>query len=319
MINIKEKSMPDKVIFDTAIIGAGPAGLSAAIYTSRALLKTVVIEKVGSGGQAALTDEIENYPGFPEGVNGYELTRKMDEQAKKFGAWFEYGEVNSVSQDGELFTIDISDKSYKARTIIITTGVSPKRLGLPDEEKFIGNGISFCATCDAAFYRNKVAAVIGGGDSAIVEAVFLTKFASKVYVIHRRDQLRASKIVQERALKNEKIEVLWDTVIDSLHGDKKLDALTVRNVKSGALSELAVDGIFLYIGGDPNTKYLSGIGVSLDDKGFIVTDGDMKTNVPGVFAAGDCRSKPFRQVVTAAGDGALAAWSVEKYLEEQEK
>jgi thioredoxin reductase (NADPH) len=311
--------MPDNVIFDTAIIGAGPAGLTSAIYTSRGLLKTVVIEKVGSGGQAALTDDIENYPGFPEGVNGYELTQKMDEQAKKFGAWFEYGEVGSISRDKELFTVKLSDKSYQARTIIITTGVSPKRLNLPGEDKFIGNGISFCATCDAAFYRNKVAAVIGGGDSAIVEAVFLTKFASKVYVIHRRNELRASKIVQERALKNEKIEILWDTVIDTLHGDKKLEKLTLHNVRTGAQSELAVDGIFLYIGGDPNTAYLSGLGVSLDEKGFIVTDGDMKTNIPGVFAAGDCRSKMFRQVVTAAGDGAVAAWSVEKYLEEQEK
>ncbi|NPV01322.1 MAG: thioredoxin-disulfide reductase [Brevinematales bacterium] len=305
-------------MFDTAVIGAGPAGLTSAIYTSRGLLKTVVIEKVGSGGQAALTDDIENYPGFPEGVNGYELTQKMDEQAKKFGAWFEYGEVNSIAREKDLFTVNMTDKSYQARTIIITTGVTPKRLNLPGEEKYIGNGISFCATCDAAFYRNKVAAVIGGGDSAIVEAVFLTKFASKVYVVHRRNQLRASKIVQERALKNEKIEILWDTVIDTLHGDKKLEKLTLRNVKTGAPSELAVDGIFLYLGGDPNTAYLSGLGVSLDEKGFIMTDGDMKTNIPGVFAAGDCRSKPFRQVVTAAGDGAVAAWSVEKYLEEKE-
>ena len=309
--------MSEPKFYDVIVLGAGPAGLTAALYTARGLLKTLIIERLGPGGQAALTHEIENYPGFPEGVNGFELSQKMDEQAKKFGAEFEYGEIERIESAYGQFDVTASGKTYSARSLIIATGVSPHRLGLEGEDKYIGSGISFCATCDAAFYRNKIAAIVGGGDSAIVEAIFLTRFASKVYVIHRRDALRASKIVGDRAFKNKKIEFIWDTVVEKLHGDKKLERLTLKNVKTGALSELAIDGMFLYIGGIPNTDFLNGIGVELSEKGFIPTDENMATNVPGVFAAGDIRVKEFRQVITAAGDGALAAYSVEKYLEEQ--
>ena len=308
--------MPDIKSYDVIILGAGPAGLTAAIYTSRGLLKTLVIEKLGSGGQAALTNEIENYPGFPEGVNGYELAQKMDEKARKLGAEFEYGEIAGIVKDEAGFTVTASGNTYSARALIVATGVSPRKLGIEGEDKFIGNGISFCATCDAAFYKGKTAAIIGGGDSAIVEANFLTRFASKVYVIHRRNELRASKIVSDHAFKNNKIEFIWDTVVKGVAGDKKLEKLSLENVKTGALSELTVDGMFLYIGGIPNTDFLSGIGVALNSKGFILTGGNMNTNIPGVFAAGDIREKEFRQVITAAGDGALAAYGAENYLEE---
>lgn len=307
---------PEGDIFDVAILGAGPSGLTSAVYTGRAMLKTVLVEKLGAGGQAALSDNIENYPGFPEGIVGYDLTVKMEEQAKKFGTQFEYGNVVSLSRDSgtKLFEVKTEDAVFHAKTVIVSTGVSPKHLGVPGEENLIGKGISFCATCDGAFYRNKVTAVVGGGDAAVGEAVFLTKFASRVYIVHRRDELRAAKTVQDRAFANPKIEIVWDSVVESVKGADKVEGLVLKNVKTGAISELAVDGIFLFVGGLPNTAFLD---ASLkNETGFVVTDEEMRTKTPGLFAAGDCRVKKFRQVATAVGDGAQAAWSAEKYLEE---
>lgn len=302
-----------EILWDVIIVGSGPAGMSAAIYTSRAMLKTLIIEKLGPGGQAALTESIENYAGFSEPINGFELSVKMEEQARKFGAEIENGEVQSVRKSDGSFVVTADDHTYQAKSVILATGVSPKKLDLPNELKFIGRGISFCATCDANFYRDKIVAVVGGGDAAAEEAMYLTKFATKVYLIHRRDQLRAEKIVQERAFKNEKLEFVWDSVVDEIQGDKSITGLRVKNVKTGANRQLDVVGVFLYIGGTPNTSMIEG--VETDSGGYIVTDAELQTTVEGLFVCGDCRSKSFRQVATAVGDGAVAAHSCEKYIE----
>lgn len=302
-------------IYDVIIVGSGPAGMTAAIYTGRSLLKTLLLEKIGSGGQAALTELIENYPGFPHGINGYELSQRMEEQAKNFGASFEYADVQKITRDDKgLFHVHTESREFLSKTVIIATGASPKKLGIPNEEKFIGRGISFCATCDASFYRDKVVAVIGGGDSAVEEGMYLTKFAKKVYLIHRRDQLRAAKIVQERAFKTPGMEFIWNTIVEEVKGENFLEAIKLKNVKTGETSWLEVSGMFLYIGLYPNTSFLEG--VNCDEQGYILTDEMMRTNIPGLFAAGDCRHTPLRQVITAASDGAIAAYAVEKYLEE---
>ncbi len=301
-------------IYDVIIIGSGPAGMTAAIYTGRSLLKTLILEKIGSGGQAALTELIENYPGFPHGINGYELSQKMEEQAKNFGASFDYADVQKVTQDElGLFHVFTESREFLARAVIVATGASPKKLGVPGEEKFIGRGISFCATCDASFYRDKVVAVVGGGDSAVEEGMYLTKFAKKVYLIHRRDQLRAAKIVQQRAFQTPGMEFIWDTVVEEVKGENFLEAIKLKNVKTNETSWLEVNGVFLYIGLLPNTGFIDG--VEKDDQGYIITDEMMRTNIPGLFVAGDCRRTPLRQVITAASDGAIAAYAVEKYLE----
>ncbi|URA09320.1 thioredoxin-disulfide reductase [Thermospira aquatica] len=301
-------------IYDVIIIGSGPAGMAAAIYTGRSLLKTLMLEKIGSGGQAALTELIENYPGFPHGINGYELSQKMEEQAKNFGTSFDYAEVQKVTQDETgIFHVFTESREFLSKTVIIATGASPKKLGVPGEEKFIGRGISFCATCDASFYKDKVVAVVGGGDSAVEEGMYLTKFAKKVYLIHRRDQLRAAKIVQKRAFQTPGMEFIWDTVVEEIKGENFVEALKLKNVKTNETSWLEVNGVFLYIGLLPNTNFIEG--VEKDEQGYIITDEMMRTNIPGLFAAGDCRHTPLRQVITAASDGAIAAYAVEKYLE----
>ena len=304
--------------YDLVIVGAGPAGLTSAIYAARARMKALVIEKTAPGGQVIITDWIENYPGFPEGISGFDLGEKMKTQAVNMGIEIETAEVSSVNLSGEQKSIQIQDRNVTASSVIIASGASPKRLNI-GEEKFIGKGVSFCATCDAPFFRDKTVVAVGGGDTAIKEAVFLTKFASKVYVVHRRDELRAEKIIQERAFENEKIEFVWDSVVTGVEGFFGIEKVNVENVKTGEKSELQAAGCFIWIGIVPNTEFLKSSGVTLDEGGFIITDGDMQTSVSGVYAAGDVRTTSLRQIATAVGDGAIAAVSAEHYTESIEK
>jgi len=300
-------------LYDVVIIGGGPAGLTAAIYNGRALLKTLVIEKMMIGGQATITHQIDNYPGFPDGVTGPELMELFEKQAKRFGAEFKSTTVKKISTEGNIKILDTDGEPIRTKTVIIATGAQPRRLGIPGEEKLIGKGVSYCATCDGAFFRDAEVAVIGGGDSAVKEAIFLTKFAGKVYVIHRRDELRAEKITAKQAFENEKIEFIWDTVVEEITGDFAVKSLKLKNVKDGSASELPVEGAFIYVGMIPNTDFLNGF-VELDDKAYIVAGHNTHTNVQGVFAAGDVRQKMARQVATAVGDGASAAMAAEECL-----
>jgi len=298
------------------IIGGGPAGLTSAIYSARALIDTIVIEKMLPGGQPILTTFIENYPGFPDGISGPEFAERLESQARKFGAKIIASQpVIEVSKIEDGFIVKTESDSFEGRAVIIATGTSPRKLGVPGEDVFTGKGVSYCAVCDGAFYKDKIVAVVGGGDSAIIEAIYLTRFASKVYVIHRRNQLRAEKILQERAFSNPKISFIWDTVVQSIEGEKKVELLKLKNVKTGEASELHIDGVFVYIGNTPNSSIVKDL-VNLDENGYIITDSFMRTNVPGLFAAGDVRSNTFRQLATAVGDGAIAANSAEKYLGE---
>ncbi len=298
------------------IVGGGPAGLTSAIYSARALIDTLVIEKMLPGGQPVLTTFIENYPGFPEGISGPELAERLESQAGKFGAKIITSRpVLNISRKEEGFEIKTEMESFLGKAVIVATGTSPRKLNVPGEEEFTGRGVSYCAVCDGAFYRDRVVAVVGGGDSAMDESIYLTRFASKVFVIHRRNQLRAEKILQERAFSNPKISFIWDTVVQSIEGDRKVELLKLKNVKTGEISELKVDGIFVYIGSNPNSSMVKDL-VELDENGFIITDNCMKTSVPGLFAAGDVRNTNFRQLATAIGDGAIAANSAERYLGE---
>ena len=300
---------------DLIIIGGGPAGLTAGIYAARARLDAVLLEKITPGGQMLTTDWIENYPGFPNGVSGADLVIKMSEQASNLKVAVESAEVTAVDFSGKTKKIITESGTLTCRAVIIATGASPNRLGVPGEDRFMGHGISFCATCDAPFYRDKTVAAVGGGDTAVQESLYLTKFARKVYLIHRRDQLRAAKILQERALANEKIEMVWDSVVSAVGGGlTNLEKVTVKNVKTGQSRDLAVDGCFIWVGIKPNAGFL-GDALETDDYGFIVTDPEMKTSAPGVFAAGDVRVTPLRQIATAVGDAAIAVRSAEHYLE----
>lgn len=305
------------MIYDVAVIGAGPAGLAAGLYAARAKLSTVVFEKMFPGGQAALTHNIENYPGFPEGVNGMELTDAMKQQVEKLGAEFVNGDVEKIDKNGDLFTVFLKGESFKAKTVILATGAQPRKLGVKGEKEFIGRGISYCATCDGAFYKDKPIAMVGGGDTAIQEALYLTRFASTVYVIHRRNELRATKILQEHAFKNEKIKFIWDSIVKEIKGKDGVEEVVFENVKSGKQDSISVDGIFVAIGYTPNTEFAKDL-VQLDEQGYIITDERMKTKTPGLFAAGDVRQKPLRQVVTAVADGAIAAVEAGKFLENSE-
>lgn len=302
------------MVYDVAVIGAGPAGLTAALYAARARLSTVVVEKMFPGGQAALTDIIENYPGFTEGISGIQLADAMKRQAERFGAEFTNGDVERIEKNDDLFTVFLKGESIKAKTVILAAGAQPRKLGVKGEKEFTGRGISYCATCDGAFYKDKPIAVVGGGDTAIQEALYLTRFASEIYVIHRRDQLRATKVLQERAFKNEKIKFVWDLVVKEIKGEGTVDEVVVENVKTGKLDSLRVDGIFIAIGHIPNTDFVKDL-VQLNEQGYVITDAYMATNVPGIFAAGDMRQKDLRQVVTAVSDGAIAAVEAGKYLE----
>ncbi len=299
------------------ILGSGPAGLSAAIYGGRAQLSPLLITGTALGGQAATTSEIENYPGFPKGVGGMELTQLMQEQAERFGTRVEMDEVTEVALGAQPFVVKTYGATYETRTLIVATGVSPRLLGVPGEEKFKGRGVSWCATCDGFFYKDKVVAVLGGGDAAVEEAIFLTRFAQKVYVVHRRTQLRAQKVAQERARQNAKIECICDSVVVEILGEENVDGVRLRNVLTNQESELQVDGVFSYIGTIPNSQ-LFVRQLELDPRGYVVTDRRMRTNVPGVFAAGDVQEIAWRQVSTAVGSGAIAAMEAEKYIAEQE-
>jgi len=300
---------------ELAIVGGGPAGLTAGIYAARGRIDAILLEaKPLTGGQIVLTDIIENYPGFPDPLSGAELMERMRKQAERFGLKFATAEIKRVRADGDEYLLESAKADYRAKAVIVATGTESRRLGVPGESEFWGMGVTTCATCDGPLYRDKPVAVVGGGDSAVKEAVYLTRFASKVYVIHRRDKLRAEKIIQEKAFASEKIEFLWGSVVTEMIGNADgLTGLRIKNVETDGESELAVDGVFLYVGVDPNTALVKDL-VELDANGLIVTDEDMRTSAPGIFAAGDCRSKTLKQVATAVGDGAAAAFSAQDYL-----
>ncbi|MDD4274201.1 MAG: thioredoxin-disulfide reductase [Desulfobacter postgatei] len=299
--------------YDLVIIGAGPAGLTAGLYAARARMNVLLIEKAVPGGQILVTDWIENYPGFPEGISGYDLAEKIKEQALTLGLNIETAEVQGLDLSGTIKEVIFKEKRIKTKSLIIASGASPKRPGI-GEEKFMGKGVSFCATCDGPFFRDKVVVAVGGGDTAIQESIFLTKFAKKVYVVHRRDELRATKILQERAFANDKIEFLWDSVVTGMDGFFGVEKVHVKNLKTGNESQIEANGCFIWIGILPNTEFIKG-DVKTDESGFIVVDTKMQTNVPGVFAIGDVRDTPLRQIATAVGDGAVAAVSAEHYIE----
>lgn len=308
-------------IYDLIIIGAGPAGLSAGVYAGRAMLDAVIIEKAQDGGQILQTSEIENYPGSIEEESGTTLIERMTAQAKKFGVDKIYDTVTEVNLEGDVKKVICERGTYQAKTIVIAGGAAATPIGCPGEEEFVGRGVSHCATCDGPFFRGLEVFVIGGGDAALEEALYLTKFARKVTIVHRRRVLRAAKTIQDRAFNNEKIEFMYHTVVKEIKGDGIIDSMTLENVKDGTITEIKANpdegtfGIFVFIGYKPKTEMFEGK-LNLAEKGHIITDENMKTNVPGVFAAGDIRVKSLRQVVTAAADGAIAAVQAEKYIEE---
>lgn len=306
-------------IYDVIILGAGPAGLTAGLYAGRSRLDTLIIEKLAPGGQIAITDEIENYPGSIEHETGPSLVGRMEAQAKKFGACIISDTVLSVELEGALKRVCCSGSTYLAKTVIVATGVTHKPIGCIGEKELTGKGVSYCATCDAAFFEGLEVYVVGGGDAAVEEALYLTKFARSVTLIHRRDQLRAAKSIQQKAFANDKMHFFWDTVVEELRGDGVLESMILRNVKTGERREIVADeddgtfGVFVFVGFEPAGTLFEG---QLTMKnGYLVTDDDMKTNLPGVFAAGDIRVKSLRQVVTAVADGAIAAMQAERYLE----
>ncbi|MBI4495789.1 MAG: thioredoxin-disulfide reductase [Deltaproteobacteria bacterium] len=302
------------VQYDIVIAGGGPAGLTAGIYASRALLRTLLLEKMVPGGQAASTHLIENYPGFPKGVSGPELSQAMEEQARRFGLEVARGEVRQLARKGQLWEMDHEERRILAKAVIVATGVEPSKLGIPGEEELRGRGVSYCATCDGPFFRDQEIAVIGGGDSAVGEALYLTRFARRVYLVHRRNALRAEKILQERALQNERIEILWDSVVTRVFGEETVEGVELRDLRTQAVRRLEVAGVFFYIGLKPATEFLKWV-LELDELGYVVADKNMATSTPGIFAAGDVRRKTLRQLSTAVGDGATAAYSALRYIE----
>jgi len=299
--------------WDVVIVGAGPAGLAAALYTGRARLSTVVLEKGVPGGQILLTDWVENYPGFPAGVTPFELMQSFRKQAETFGARIESDEVLEVAKSDELFVLKGDKRDYEARAVILASGSAYRRLGIPGEERLTGSGVSYCATCDGAFFTGRDIAVVGGGDNALKEALFLTRFARTLTLIHRRDKFRGEKIYQERVAANRKICVLLNTIVESVEGAAKVESLSVRNLKDGAVSSLAVSGLFVSIGTQPQTGFVKGF-LELNEWGQIKVDADMRSSVPGIFAAGDVSDACPKQIATAVGTGVHAALSVQEYL-----
>ena len=305
------------MVEDLIIIGSGPAGLTAALYTAREDFKPLVITGVNAGGQLLLTTTVENFPAFPDGVYGSELVDLMRKQAEKFGSRFVAEDVTSIDLSSRPFNIKTSSSEYQAKSIIIATGASAKWLGIPSEQRFVGKGVSSCATCDAPFFKNKNVVVVGGGDTAMEDSIFLTKFTNSVTIIHRRDAFRASKIMQERIFSNPKIKVIWDSAIDEILGDSKVTSIKIKNLKTGEITQKDIDGVFVAIGYQPNTKYLAG-SLALDDQGYIITKDEVKTDIDGVFVAGDVADKRYRQAITAAGSGAKAALEAREYLQKLE-
>ncbi|SOC17082.1 thioredoxin reductase (NADPH) [Ureibacillus xyleni] len=307
--------MTEEKIYDVIIIGAGPAGMTAAVYTSRANLSTLMIERGIPGGQMANTEEVENYPGF-ETILGPELSTKMFEHAKKFGAEYAYGDVSEIIDGEEYKVLKAGSKEYKTRSIIISTGAEYKKIGVPGEKELGGRGVSYCAVCDGAFFKQKNLVVIGGGDSAVEEGVYLTRFADKVTIVHRRDKLRAQKILQDRAFANEKVDFIWNSTIKEINEkDGKVGSVTLVSTVDGTEQEFPTDGVFVYIGMDPLTAPFENLGI-LNEHGYVVTNEKMETSVKGIFAAGDVRDKTLRQIVTATGDGSIAAQTAQVYVEE---
>lgn len=298
---------------ELVIIGGGPAGYAAGLYAARADINGSLIERGMPGGQAAATEWIENYPGFPGGIGGIDLALKMDEQARSFGLEIMTADVEKIEHQGTEFIVSTGQDTIKAKTIIFACGSKPQFLGVQGESKFHGRGVSYCATCDGAFFRDKTVAVVGGGDAAVEEALFLTKFAAKVYIIHRRGELRATKVIQKRAMANEKIDFVWHAVVDDVLGDNQVEAVRIKDVRTGELSQLGVDGVFIYVGTRANSDLVKDL-VEVDSRGYILANEKMETSVSGLYVAGDVRQKTLRQVVTAVADGAIAAMEVEKYL-----
>jgi thioredoxin reductase (NADPH) len=307
--------MSEDKIYDVIIIGAGPAGMTAAVYTSRANLSTLMIERGVPGGQMMNTEEVENYPGY-DSILGPDLSNKMFEHAKKFGAEYAYGDIKEIIDGKEFKTVKAGSKEFKARAIIIATGAEYKKLGVPGENELGGLGVSYCAVCDGAFFKNKQLVVVGGGDSAVEEGVYLTRFAEKVTIVHRRDQLRAQKILQDRAFANEKVDFIWNHTVKAINEkDGKVGSVTLVSTVDGTEKEFPCDGVFIYIGMIPLTKPFENLGIT-NEAGYIETNELMETKVPGIFAAGDVREKQLRQIVTATGDGSIAAQSAQHYIEE---
>jgi thioredoxin reductase (NADPH) len=302
-------------VYDLVIVGGGPAGLTAGIYAMRGGLKTLLFEKLSPGGQIALTEAVENYPGF-SAISGADLTHLMEEHARKFGVTIVNEEVIKIEDQQNRKNVKAGDMSYIARTVIVASGAKPRKLGVRGEEKLIGRGVSFCAICDGRFFQNKDVCVVGGGDSAVQEALYLSKLARKVYVVHRRSQLRTAKMIQEKAFSNPKLEFVWDSLVEEVSGDEKVESLVVRNVKTDKERRLTVDGVFVYVGISPNTDFID---VKKDENEFIITNDHLETSMRGTFAAGDCRAKPLRQVATAVGDGALAAFQAGRFVEESKQ
>jgi len=304
-------------VYEVIIIGGGPGGLTAGLYTSRARLSTLLIESALFGGQMTTTELIENYPGFPQGVTGDELSRLMEDQAKKFGMKTVTQEVVKVSLEGDVKVVQTYETTYRCEALIVSTGAEYRKLGVPGEKEFAGKGVSYCATCDGAFFRDSQIVVVGGGDSALTEALFLTKFARELTIIHRRDALRGTKIYQERALASPKIKFLWNSIVQEIKGDSTVRSINVKNVKTGEIKEVETEGVFLFVGLVPRTQFLKGV-VQMDEAGYILTNEDCETSTKGIFAVGDCRKKLLRQIATAVGDGATAAFASEKFLEIKE-
>jgi thioredoxin reductase (NADPH) len=306
--------MSEEKIYDVIIAGAGPAGMTAALYTSRASLSTLMVERGVPGGQMANTEDVENYPGY-DSILGPDLSTKMFDHAKKFGAEYGYGDIKEIKDGKEFKTVVTGSKEFKARAVIVTTGAKYKKLGVPGESELGGRGVSYCAICDGAFFKGKELFVIGGGDSAIEEAVYLTRFATKVTVVHRRDELRAQKILQERSFANPKVEFLWSHILTKINGDGVVGSVVVKSTKDGTEKELKTDGVFIYVGMEPLNDAVKNLGI-LNAEGYIETNDVMETKVPGIFAAGDIREKNLRQIVTATGDGCTAARSAQHFIEE---
>ena len=302
------------MVCDVLIIGAGPAGLTAGIYAARGCLKTIIVEKGAVGGQAVTTWEIENYPGAPENTTGPSLTERMRAQAESFGCEFVTGTYKGMMREEGMYSVTIGKEVYQTKTVIIAAGATPRALGCKGEAEHKGMGVSYCATCDANFYRNLDVVVVGGGDTAVEEALYLTKFAKKVIIIHRRDRFRAVQLLEDRAKAHPQIDIIWDSVVEEIFGKPVVTGVKVRNVKTNEVTDLATDGVFVFVGQQPGSEPFA-VDVACDEKGYILTDENMATNLPGVFAAGDIRPKSLRQVVTATADGAIAAMSAMKYIE----